>query len=66
MSIFVQYAPYHLREGTWPEKREALAHVTYLKTDRREAERRYAVYEQLSKVVVSKAVAHTVSKGKEA
>ena len=23
MSIFVQYAPYHLREGTWPEKREA-------------------------------------------
>jgi phytoene dehydrogenase-like protein len=24
MSIFVQYAPYHLREGTWPEKREAL------------------------------------------
>jgi phytoene dehydrogenase-like protein len=24
MSIFVQYAPYDLREGTWPEKREAL------------------------------------------
>ena len=24
MSIFVQYAPYHLRAGTWPEKREAL------------------------------------------
>jgi phytoene dehydrogenase-like protein len=24
MSIFVQYAPYHLRSGTWPEKREAL------------------------------------------
>jgi phytoene dehydrogenase-like protein len=24
MSIFVQYAPYHLRNGTWPEKREAL------------------------------------------
>lgn len=24
MSIFVQYAPYHLREGTWQEKREAL------------------------------------------
>jgi phytoene dehydrogenase-like protein len=24
MSIFVQYAPYHLGEGTWPEKREAL------------------------------------------
>jgi phytoene dehydrogenase-like protein len=24
MSIFVQYAPYHLREGSWPEKREAL------------------------------------------
>jgi len=23
MSIFVQYAPYHLREGTWEEKREA-------------------------------------------
>jgi phytoene dehydrogenase-like protein len=23
MSIFVQYAPYHLRTGTWPEKREA-------------------------------------------
>ena len=23
MSIFVQYAPYHLRNGTWPEKREA-------------------------------------------
>jgi phytoene dehydrogenase-like protein len=22
MSIFVQYAPYHLRKGTWPEKRE--------------------------------------------
>jgi phytoene dehydrogenase-like protein len=24
MSIFVQYAPYHLKTGTWPEKREAL------------------------------------------
>jgi phytoene dehydrogenase-like protein len=24
MSIFVQYAPYHLKEGEWPEKREAL------------------------------------------
>ena len=24
MSIFVQYAPYHLKNGTWPEKREAL------------------------------------------
>jgi len=24
MSIFVQYAPYHLKQGTWPEKREAL------------------------------------------
>jgi phytoene dehydrogenase-like protein len=24
MSIFVQYAPYHLRSGTWPDKREAL------------------------------------------
>jgi phytoene dehydrogenase-like protein len=24
MSIFVQYAPYHLASGTWPEKREAL------------------------------------------
>ncbi len=23
MSIFVQYAPYFLKEGTWPEKREA-------------------------------------------
>ncbi|MEE9179256.1 MAG: amine oxidase, partial [Vicinamibacteria bacterium] len=23
MSIFVQYAPYHLKEGTWEEKREA-------------------------------------------
>lgn len=23
MSIFVQYAPYHLKEGTWPEQREA-------------------------------------------
>ena len=23
MSCFVQYAPYHLREGTWDEKREA-------------------------------------------
>jgi phytoene dehydrogenase-like protein len=23
MSIFVQYAPYHLKSGTWPEKREA-------------------------------------------
>ena len=22
MSIFVQYAPYHLKSGTWPEKRE--------------------------------------------
>ena len=22
MSIFVQYAPYHLKNGTWPEKRE--------------------------------------------
>jgi phytoene dehydrogenase-like protein len=22
MSIFVQYAPYHLKEGTWPERRE--------------------------------------------
>jgi phytoene dehydrogenase-like protein len=24
MSIFVQYAPYHLKEGSWPEKRAAL------------------------------------------
>jgi phytoene dehydrogenase-like protein len=24
MSCFVQYAPYELREGSWPEKREAL------------------------------------------
>jgi phytoene dehydrogenase-like protein len=24
MSIFVQYAPYHLRNGTWDERREAL------------------------------------------
>ncbi|HEX2226933.1 MAG TPA: NAD(P)/FAD-dependent oxidoreductase, partial [Candidatus Binatia bacterium] len=24
MSIFVQYAPYHIKEGAWPEKREAL------------------------------------------
>jgi phytoene dehydrogenase-like protein len=24
MSVFVQYAPYHLRQGTWDEKREAL------------------------------------------
>ena len=24
MSIFMQYAPYHLKNGTWPEKREAL------------------------------------------
>jgi len=24
MSIFVQYAPYHLKNGTWPERREAL------------------------------------------
>ncbi|MFQ5632230.1 MAG: phytoene desaturase family protein, partial [bacterium] len=24
MSCFVQYAPYHLKEGTWQEKREAL------------------------------------------
>lgn len=23
MSVFVQYAPYHLREGTWEDKREA-------------------------------------------
>jgi phytoene dehydrogenase-like protein len=23
MSIFVQYAPYHLKNGTWPERREA-------------------------------------------
>jgi phytoene dehydrogenase-like protein len=23
MSIFVQYAPYHLKDGTWPERREA-------------------------------------------
>jgi len=23
MSIFVQYAPYHLKEGSWPEQREA-------------------------------------------
>jgi len=23
MSIFVQYAPYHLQKGTWPERREA-------------------------------------------
>jgi sugar/nucleoside kinase (ribokinase family) len=27
-----------LRSEDWPEKREALSHVTYLKTDRREAE----------------------------
>ncbi len=24
MSIFVQYAPYHLKSGSWPEKRDAL------------------------------------------
>jgi phytoene dehydrogenase-like protein len=24
MSIFVQYAPYHLKNGTWPERREQL------------------------------------------
>ena len=24
LSVFVQYAPYHLRQGTWDEKREAL------------------------------------------
>ncbi|MGH8732945.1 MAG: phytoene desaturase family protein, partial [Burkholderiales bacterium] len=24
MSIFVQYAPYHLKHGTWPQRREAL------------------------------------------
>jgi phytoene dehydrogenase-like protein len=24
MSIFVQYAPYHLKQGAWPESREAL------------------------------------------
>ena len=24
MSIFVQYAPYHLKSGNWPERREAL------------------------------------------
>jgi phytoene dehydrogenase-like protein len=24
MSIFVQYTPYHLKDGAWPEKREAL------------------------------------------
>jgi phytoene dehydrogenase-like protein len=24
MSIFVQYAPYHLKNGSWPDKREAL------------------------------------------
>jgi phytoene dehydrogenase-like protein len=24
MSIFVQYAPYHLKNGAWPDKREAL------------------------------------------
>ncbi|HSG15564.1 MAG TPA: NAD(P)/FAD-dependent oxidoreductase [Anaerolineae bacterium] len=27
MSCFVQYAPYELRQGTWPEKREALGDV---------------------------------------
>jgi phytoene dehydrogenase-like protein len=27
MSIFVQYAPYHLKNGTWPEKREALGNT---------------------------------------
>jgi len=27
MSIFVQYAPYHLAEGTWDEKRDALGNA---------------------------------------
>jgi phytoene dehydrogenase-like protein len=27
MSIFVQYAPYHLSHGTWPDKREALGNA---------------------------------------
>ncbi|MFQ5789724.1 MAG: phytoene desaturase family protein [Acidobacteriota bacterium] len=27
MSIFVQYAPYHLKEGTWEEKRDAFGDV---------------------------------------
>ncbi|MEE9229551.1 MAG: NAD(P)/FAD-dependent oxidoreductase [Acidobacteriota bacterium] len=27
MSLFVQYAPYHLKEGTWPEIREKVADV---------------------------------------
>ncbi|HEY7554417.1 MAG TPA: NAD(P)/FAD-dependent oxidoreductase [Candidatus Binatia bacterium] len=27
MSIFVQYAPYHLKAGAWPEKREALGNA---------------------------------------
>lgn len=27
MSCFVQYAPYHLREGTWDEKRDALGDI---------------------------------------
>jgi phytoene dehydrogenase-like protein len=27
MSIFVQYAPYHLASGSWPEKREALGNA---------------------------------------
>jgi phytoene dehydrogenase-like protein len=27
MSIFVQYAPYHLKNDTWPEKREALGNT---------------------------------------
>jgi phytoene dehydrogenase-like protein len=27
MSIFAQYAPYHLKEGTWAERREALRDV---------------------------------------
>jgi phytoene dehydrogenase-like protein len=30
MSIFVQYAPYHLKNGTWPEQREALGDTVRL------------------------------------
>jgi phytoene dehydrogenase-like protein len=42
MSIFVQYAPYHLKNGTWPEKREALGDaVIDTLSERAEHQRHY-------------------------
>jgi len=42
MSVIVQYAPYHLREGTWDEQREALGDTVMAQLEGRIKELRAA------------------------